>query len=164
MKKKFNELELEQKLKDGEREQEMQSCREQLIEANDLKERYMSQVKALESGSISNAKRSEDEFKARELELERQIDEKENEIEELIREHNENSEHKLHELKLFYDGEKERIEKRSLDERARAERKLNTTIEEYEERISEMRNNHEEGILVLQDEKNYLEQNLIGNQ
>lgn len=51
-----------------------------------------------------------------------------------------------------------------MDERARAERKLNNTIEEYEERISEMRNNHEEGLLVLQDEKNYLEQNLIGNQ
>lgn len=69
--------------------------------------------------------------------MERQIDEKENEIEELIREHNENSEQKLHELKLFYEGEKERIEKRGLDEKARAERKLNTTIEEYEERISE---------------------------
>ena len=50
---------------------------------------------------------------------------------------------------MFYDGEKERIEKRGLDERARAERKLNNTIEEYEERISEMRNNLEEGILVL---------------
>lgn len=39
MKKKFNELELEQKLKDGEREQENQSLKEQLIEAVDLKER-----------------------------------------------------------------------------------------------------------------------------
>lgn len=95
--------------------------------------------------------------------MERQIDEKEQEIEDLIREHNETSEHKLHELKLFYDGEKERIEKRSLDERARADRKLNTTIEEYEERISEMRNNHEDALNILQEEKNYLEHNLLGN-
>lgn len=85
----------------------------------------MSQLKSMESGNSSNTKRIEDEFKIREIELERQIDEKENEIEELIREHNETSEHKLHELKLFYDGEKERIEKRSLDEKARADRKLN---------------------------------------
>ena len=69
----------------------------------------------------------------------------------------------MHELKTFYDGEKERIERRGLDERARADRKLNNTIEEYEERISEMRNNHEEAMQVLQDEKNYLEHNLLGN-
>ena len=127
----------------------MQNLKEQLMEAVDQKERIMSQIKQLESGTMSSQKRSEDEFKAREQELERQIDEKENEIEELIREHNETSEHKLHELKLFYDGEKERIEKRSLDERARADRKLNQTIEEYEERISEMRNNHEEALNIL---------------
>ena len=124
----------------------------------------MSQLKAQESGNQSNQKRFEDEFRAREQELERQIDEKEREIEELIREHNETSEQKLHELKLFYDGEKDRIEKRSIDERARADRKLNNTIEEYEERISEMRNNHEEAMNILQEEKNYLEHNLLGNQ
>lgn len=113
---------------------------------------------------MSSSKRQEDEFRARENELERQIDEKEREIEELIREHNETSEHKLHELKMFYDGEKERIERRGMDERARADRKLNSTIEEYEERISEMRNNHEEAMNILQEEKNYLEHNLLGNQ
>lgn len=65
---------------------------------------------------------------------------------------------------MFYDGEKERIERRGMDERARADRKLNSTIEEYEERISEMRNNHEEAMNILQEEKNYLEHNLLGNQ
>ena len=42
MKKKLNESELEHKLKDGEREQENQSLREQLNEAVDLKERAVS--------------------------------------------------------------------------------------------------------------------------
>ena len=65
---------------------------------------------------------------------------------------------------MFYDGEKERIERRGMDDKARAERKLNGTIEEYEERISEMRNNHEEAMNILQEEKNYLEHNLLGNQ
>ena len=113
---------------------------------------------------MTNKKKFEEEMKAREADLERQLDEKENEIEELIREHNESSEAKLHELKLFYDSEKERIEKRTLDERARADRKLNATIEEYEERLGEIRNNHEEAMNILQDEKNYLEHNLLGNQ
>ena len=54
MKKKFNEIELEQKLKDGEREQENQSLKEQLIEAVDQKERALSQLKAQESGNQSN--------------------------------------------------------------------------------------------------------------
>ena len=164
MKKKFNEIELDHKLKDGDKEQENTSLREQLNEAVDLKERYLMQLKEMESGSMSTNKRQEDEFKVREVELERQIDEKEREIDDLIREHNETSELKLYELKQFYDGEKERIERRGLDERARADRKLNSTIEEYEERISEMRNNHEEAMNILQEEKNYLEHNLLGNQ
>jgi len=41
---------------------------------------------------------------------------------------------------------------------------MNQSIEEYEERISEMRNNHEEAMNVLLEEKNALEQNLLGNQ
>ena len=35
MKKQFNEIELEHKLKDGEREQENQSLKEQLLEVTD---------------------------------------------------------------------------------------------------------------------------------
>jgi len=164
MKKKVNEIELEHKLKDGEREQENQSLKEQLLEAVDLQERAVGKLTSHETSTLTSQKKVEDEFKARELELERQLDEKDNEIDELIREHNSTSEQKLHELKLFYDQEKERIEKRGLDERARAERKINQSIEEYEDRISEMRNNHEEAMNVLLEEKNALEQNLLGNQ
>jgi predicted component of type VI protein secretion system len=36
-----------------------------------------------------------------------------------------------------------------MDEKARAERKLNQAIEEYEERLAEMRNNHEEAMNIL---------------
>ena len=103
----------------------------------------------MEAGNMSTSKRQEDEFRAREQELERQIDEKEREIDDLIREHNETSESKLHELKMFYEGEKERIERRGVDDRARADRKLNSTIEEYEERINELRSNHEESMNIL---------------
>ena len=51
MKKKFNEVELEQKLKDGERNQELTSLKEQLMEAVDQKERAMTQLKSFESGT-----------------------------------------------------------------------------------------------------------------
>jgi uncharacterized protein YlxW (UPF0749 family) len=53
--------------------------------------------------------------------------------------------------------ERERIERRSLDERARSERKLNASIEEYEDKIQEIRNNHEDAINNLLEEKNMLE-------
>lgn len=66
MKKKFNELELEHKLKDGDKQQENQSLREQLNEANDLKERAQQLLKEMEAGSMSSTKRQEDEFRARE--------------------------------------------------------------------------------------------------
>jgi hypothetical protein len=54
MKKKVNEIELEHKLKDGEREQENQSLKEQLLEAVDLQERAVGQLKSLETGTVSS--------------------------------------------------------------------------------------------------------------
>ena len=61
-----------------------------------------------------------------------------------MRELNEKSEQQLHDLKRFYEDERERIERRVHDERARSEHKLNLSIEEYESRISELTNNHED--------------------
>ena len=44
-----------------------------------------------------------------------------------------------------------------MDERARFERKMNASIEEYEDKIQEIRNNHEDAINNLLEEKNILE-------
>ena len=41
----------------------------------------------------------------------------------------------MNDLKKFYEEERERIERRSLDERARFERKMNANTEEYEDKI-----------------------------
>jgi uncharacterized protein YdaU (DUF1376 family) len=63
----------------------------------------------------------------------------------------------LNDLKRFYEEERERIERRSLDERARFERKMNASIEEYEDKIQEIRNNHEEAVNNHLEDKNILE-------
>lgn len=53
----------------------------------------------------------------REKELEDKLEEKDNEIEQLIHENKTKSEQTLNEIKSFYDGEKERLEKRSQEEK-----------------------------------------------
>jgi ABC-type Zn2+ transport system substrate-binding protein/surface adhesin len=49
-------------------------------------------LKTLDSANAITMAKNEEEFKNNIIELERQLDEKEQEIEELIKEHNENSE------------------------------------------------------------------------
>ena len=103
LKKKYNELELELKLKDGEHEKETTALKELLHEATEVKDYAQKQLRHLDASAVEEQRRHEEEFRQREQELEKQIEEKEQEIENLIKEHNESSEAKLHEIKQFYD-------------------------------------------------------------
>ncbi len=59
--------------------------------------------------------------------------------------------------KLFWEEVRDRIERISLDEKARFERKMNATTEEYENKIQEISKNNEDAIDNLLEEKNILE-------
>lgn len=47
-----------------------------------------------------------------------------------------------------------------MEEKQRYEKKMNQTIEDYEDKIQEMSNNHEEAYNVLEEEKNATEDHL----
>ena len=66
-------------------------------------------------------------------------------------------------LKDFYEDEKQRNETRIRDEKARAERKFTLAVEEYEDRITELNNNHEDNLANILDEKNALEAQYMGS-
>ena len=57
-------------------------------------------------------------------ELEQLCDAKDKEIDDIIQDNNFTSEKKLNEIKKFYEEEKERLEARLKDEKARFEKKL----------------------------------------
>jgi len=53
----------------------------------------------------------------------------------MIQENNNKSEKQLAELKKFYDDEKERLQQKAHDEKARAEKKMNQVVEDYEDKL-----------------------------
>ena len=62
------------------------------------------------------------------------------------------SEEAIQQLRTFYEAEKERLERRVLEEKEKSDKRYNLMVEEYEERIREEQNNLEEEIENLKDE------------
>ena len=160
LKTKNNELELSQKILQGELEKETSTLKEQLLEAEQARDHAIKQLKNIDSSKGALVAQAETRFQQREKELEYKLEEKDKEIDELIYENKTKSETTLNEIKKFYEEEKERLEKRSVDEKQRFEKKLNQAIEDYEENIQEQNNNHEDAYLALEDEKNQTEMSL----
>ena len=160
LKTKNNELELAQKIMQGEIDKETSSLKEQLLEAEQARDHALKQLKNSDHSKGTMIAQVEERYRQREKELEDKIEEKDKEIEDLIQENKTKSENTLNEIKRFYEEEKERLEKRAQDEKARYEKKLNQAIEDYEEKITEMNNNHEDAYNSLEEEKVASEMNL----
>ena len=112
-----NELELAQKITQGELEKETSTLKEQLIEAEQARDHALKQLKNIDSSKSKLVASAEERFMQREKELEDKLEEKDNEIEQLIHQNKTKSEQTHNEIKSFYDGEKERLEKRSQEEK-----------------------------------------------
>lgn len=125
LKKKYNELELQKKLAEGEFEKDTAQMKEQLAECIEQRDSALQQLKSLEASKGTLLAQSEERLLQRERDLEQSLEEKEQEIENLIQEQNAKSEQKLSELKRFYEEEKERLERRLNEEKTRHEKKLN---------------------------------------
>mmetsp|Transcript_9207 Transcript_9207/g.13957 ORF Transcript_9207/g.13957 Transcript_9207/m.13957 type:complete len:280 (+) Transcript_9207:2384-3223(+) len=160
LKKKNNELELSQKVQEGEYEKNTNIIKEQLIETEQARDHALKQLRQLESTKGNAITSIEERYKQREKELEQQLEEKEHEIEESIHDNTLKSESKLNELKKLHDEEKERLEKRVEEQKLRLEKKLNSTIQEYEDKVTELTNNHEDAYNALEDEKAAMESDL----
>ena len=76
--------------------------------------------------------------------LEKEIDEMKNKSKVEITLYQKNSEESLKQLKSYYESERERLERKIIEEKENHNRTLNNTIEEFESRLKTERNNHEE--------------------
>lgn len=124
LKKKNNDLELEVKIKEGEYEKNVSNHREQLAEAVNVRDLATKQLKLLETSKGTMLAQTEEKYKQTVRELEQLCDAKDKEIDDVIQDHNFTSEKKLNEIRKFYEEEKERLEARLKDEKARFEKKL----------------------------------------
>ena len=70
----------------------------------------------------------------------------------MIREINEKSEEQLAQLKHFYELEKDRLERRLVEEKDRAQKRYNNMVEDYEQKLKEEIENHQDELNNLTDE------------
>jgi hypothetical protein len=55
-------------------------------------------------------------------------------------------------LKNFYELEKDRLERRIQEEKERASKRYNMLVEEYEQRLKDTEGQHEDDIMMMQEE------------
>lgn len=80
---------------------------------------------------------SEFRAKTKQIELERELEEKGSEYEITIREMNDKSEEQLNSLKTFFEIEKERLERRIAEEKDRSQKRYNQMVEDYEQKLKD---------------------------
>lgn len=85
-------------------------------------------------------------------ELERELEEKDRKWKVEVNEMQSKSEESLAHLKNFYEQEKDRLERRITEEKEKATKRYNLMVEEYEQRLRDEQNQHEEDMMMLQDD------------
>lgn len=86
--------------------------RDQLQSSEETKYRALEQIKNLDTQKLRLIEETESLSKAKQIELETDLEEKTREYEFTIRETQQKSEEQLAQLKSFYEVEKERVERR----------------------------------------------------
>jgi chromosome segregation ATPase len=94
----------------------------------------------------------EERFSAKLKSLENQIEEKDRTHEQELKECQEKSETYISQLRSVFEVEKQRLEKRVQDDKDKYERLANSTLEEFEQKLHEEQQAHEDDIEALQDE------------
>ena len=74
------------------------------------------------------------------------------------------SEESLIQLKIFYENERERLERRITEEKERYDRRIAQAIEEYEGKLKEEQGNYEEELENLKEEIKVLEEEKTKNE
>lgn len=126
--------------------------REQLMTAEEQKNKAYDTAKNLDFQKLRLLEDSESRHKIRQTELEREIEEKTREFDENIKEVQEKSEEQLSQLKNFYELERERLERRIQEEKDRAQKRYNHMVEDYELKLREEQELREEDVNKLEDE------------
>lgn len=152
-----NELELNFKLKVSEMNKEIENLRNDLDQVEEQRRYLADQNKTLEDQKTKLFKEADDRYSMRIRALEAELEEQNVKLEKDIQDINIKNEENLAQLRNFYEIEKERLERRITEEKDRAEKRYANLMEEYEGKLKEEQNLHEEELDTIKDELRELE-------
>lgn len=152
-----NELELSFKLKVSEMNKEIENLREEFDQSEQQRRYLADQNKVLEDQKTKLFKEADERYSLRIRSLEAELEEQNAKLERDIHDINVKNEENLAQLRNFYEIEKERLERRIIEEKERAEKRYSNLMEEYEAKLKEEQNLHEEELDTIKDELRELE-------
>ena len=147
-----NELELNLQLKSSDLTKEIENMQEELDQSEQQRRYLNEQNKVLEDQKAKLLNEIEERYTQKIRTLESELEDVNSRIELELQDVNLKNEENLAQLRNFYEIEKERLERRITEEKDRAEKKVANLMEEYESRIREDQNNHEEELDNVKDE------------
>lgn len=157
--KKNHELELKAKFDVNDYAKEINSLKEQVEQAEQMKGKLSEQNKALDSQKIRIMKETEERFASKIRSLEQQLEEAQSKSIREIRDLQAKSEETLSHLRNVYECEKEKLERRIIEEKEKSDKRYTNLQEEYETRLKEEQNLHEEEMESLRDDLRETETN-----
>lgn len=147
---KASELELKVKLQASDHEKELQTKDECISSLQVQVDKLACQNKNLEALKVQLLEEAEENYKSVIEGLERQMEEQKKRQQEDARELQRHSEESLAQLRNFYEVEKERLEGRIAEERAKAQNVCSQQLEECEARLREEQQHREMEVEALQ--------------
>ena len=154
---KNNELELQHKLKVSELSTEIENLNERLETAVQEKQYLSKQNKLIDGKKIKMVEEVEERYTRRIKSLEEDMEERSKKSDRQLRDIQDKSEESLLQLRNFYEMERERLERRIIEEKEKSDKKLNGIIEDYENKMKEELALHEEELENVKEELQELE-------
>ena len=152
LQKDISEVELKLSVVQSDRGGELQELKSQLEEASAVRAKMSVELKSLEDAKAKIAKECDDRYQARLRGLESEIEMLKIRTQAEGRDQQHKSEEALAQLKNFYELEKERLERRVMEEREKREKQYHTLVEEYEQRIRDEQGQYEEDLENLKED------------
>lgn len=150
--KKNNDLELQNKLIKNELQKELENLTQSYDQLKAEYEIISTKNSDLEKQKMSIMDQTEARYKSKIIDLEKEIEERDEQGQIDVNEIQQKSEESLAQLKNFYEIEKERLEKRVIDEKEKGQTRLANLQEEYEQRLKDEQMQQEDDLNMLRDD------------
>jgi hypothetical protein len=152
LREKLIEFELQHKLDSNDWKYQEKQLTDQVAGLTEERIRLQDKLKAMQTERSAMASQSMDRLTKREKSLEQQLEETKRRCADEVSEANDKAESSLAQLKAYYEQEKVRLEQRLIDEKSRTDRRYTIMTEEYEAKLREESENHEDELANLQED------------
>lgn len=148
----LNEMSVSTKINNAEMEKENKDLGEQVAELSATLKRLTEENEELESNKTELVEKTTSGLTKQIRALEAELEEKKESSQLELTEIQDQSENSLKQMKQFYEQQNERNEQKLKTEKTQSTEKINRVHEDYENRLREEQNNHEEEIEMLQED------------